>query len=55
MVLAMGDVVAIHCTWDNDTGKELTFGFEMCVAFAQFVDDENIGGWNCNKGEWGPL
>ena len=47
-----GDKVHVHCEWNNDTGHDLLFGSEMCVAFGQFVDDENKGNWACDHGEW---
>lgn len=52
MVLNQGDKVAVHCEWDNDTGRTLNFGFEMCVAFGQYVDDGNLGNWACDNGHW---
>jgi hypothetical protein len=53
MVLSPGDKVSIGCTWNNDTGHVLGFGFEMCVAFGQFVDDQGLGNWACDDGHWG--
>jgi hypothetical protein len=52
MVLNAGDKVDIECNWDNDTGRVLGFGFEMCLAFGQFVDDGNMGNWACDNGSW---
>ena len=53
LVLDPGDKVAVHCEWNNTSGHELNFGFEMCVAFGQFVDDQNAGNWECDNGQWG--
>jgi hypothetical protein len=52
MVVNPGDKIAVHCEWDNTTDHDLTFGPEMCVAFGQFVDDQNRGNWACDKGQW---
>jgi len=53
LVVKAGDKLAVHCEWDNDTGRMLSFGFEMCLSFAMTVDDENLGSWQCNQGVWG--
>jgi hypothetical protein len=53
LVLNTGDALDVHCEWDNDTGHDLTFGFEMCVGFGATVDDNNTGSWDCNAGSWG--
>jgi hypothetical protein len=50
-VLHAGDTIDVECTWNNDTGHELVFGFEMCVAFGRVVDDNRA--WD--NGEWGPF
>jgi hypothetical protein len=47
-----GDKVKVHCEWDNDTGRELSFGQEMCLAFGQTIDDDGIGNVACDAGEW---
>jgi len=47
-----GDKVNVHCEWNNDTGRVLDFGFEMCVAYGQFVDDTEMGSWACDGGHW---
>jgi hypothetical protein len=47
-----GDQLDVECTWNNDEGRVLPFGFEMCVVFAQFVDDQGIGSWACDNGQW---
>jgi hypothetical protein len=52
-VLSPGDQVNVHCTWNNDTPNVLTFGFEMCLAFGQFIDDARTGNWGCDNGRWG--
>ncbi len=52
MLLSTGDKVEVHCEWNNDTGRVLGFGFEMCVAFGQFVDDTGMGNWACDNGFW---
>ena len=52
MVVSAGDKVDVHCEWDNDTGRELSFGFEMCVSFSQFVDDQGLGNVACDGGNW---
>ncbi len=31
----------------------LGFGFEMCIASGQFIDDTRGGNWACDKGRWG--
>ncbi|HWE30481.1 MAG TPA: hypothetical protein VHB97_20885, partial [Polyangia bacterium] len=55
MVLAKGDSLNVHCEWDNTTSSDMTFGIEMCVSFAQFVDDNNTGNVACDGGHWGPF
>lgn len=52
ITLSPGDKVDVRCEWNNDTGRVLPFGFEMCVAFGQFVDDQGIGSWACDGGNW---
>jgi hypothetical protein len=52
LVLHPGDEVDTTCTWNNDTGHPLLFGFEMCVTFGQFIDDKNEGSWACDAGHW---
>ncbi len=47
-----GDRIKVNCQWNNDTGKPLTFGPEMCVFFAQTVDNEGQGNWACDRDEW---
>lgn len=51
-VLNPGDELDIECNWNNDTGRNLPFGFEMCVAFGQFVDDTNMGNIACDGDHW---
>jgi hypothetical protein len=55
MILKPGDAIDVSCTWNNNEGRVLNFGFEMCVAFGQFVDDKNIGNIACNAGQWIPF
>jgi hypothetical protein len=51
-VVHAGDSVDIECDYVNNTGMDLPFGFEMCVMFGQFVDDNNTGGRACDQGNW---
>jgi hypothetical protein len=53
LVLAGGDKLNVHCEWNNTTSSPMTFGIEMCVAFAQFVDDALTGNVECDAGHWG--
>jgi len=53
MVFAAGDQVNVHCEWNNTTSDTLVFGNEMCVFFAETIDDQNIGNVDCNNGDWG--
>lgn len=48
-----GDRLQVHCDWNNTTGKPMTFGMEMCVAFGMTVDTAAEGNIACDKGEWG--
>jgi hypothetical protein len=50
---AVGDQVHVHCDWENDTTKSLTFGIEMCVFFAATVDANGTGNLACDSGAWG--
>lgn len=50
-----GDKVDVTCSWNNTETHSLPFGFEMCVAFGQTVDDGNVGSWACDHGSWGPF
>lgn len=52
MLLKAGDQVKVHCEWDNTTEKPLTFGMEMCVAFASTINSENRDNIACDNGEW---
>jgi hypothetical protein len=47
-----GDQIKVHCAWRNDTASDLTFGIEMCVFFAQTVDDTRTGNIACDGGQW---
>ncbi len=51
-VINPGDAIDVSCEWNNDADRVLPFGFEMCVAFSQFVDDQGLGGWACDHGSW---
>jgi len=52
LLINPGDTLDVECTWNNDEGRVLPFGFEMCVVFAQFVDDTGVGSWACDDGHW---
>jgi hypothetical protein len=52
MILHDGDKIDVACTWNNTSGRQLGFGFEMCVAFGQYVDDEHQGNWAWDNGSW---
>jgi hypothetical protein len=52
MLLTKGDQINVHCEWNNTTGSELTFGIEMCVFFAQTIDDTHKGSLACDGGIW---
>lgn len=51
--LKTGDEIKVHCDFANDTGKDLTFGIEMCVLFAETVDTKSLGNLACDQGSWG--
>jgi hypothetical protein len=51
-VFKPGDSIDVECEWNNDEGRVLPFGFEMCVAFGQYIDDEAQGNWACDNGNW---
>jgi hypothetical protein len=53
LVVQPGDKVHVHCDWDNTAGRTLDFGFEMCVAFGETVDDQGLGNIACDGGDWG--
>ena len=53
LLFAAGDKLHVHCEYDNTGSTDLTFGLEMCVAFAQFVDAANLGNLACDAGHWG--
>jgi hypothetical protein len=55
MMISAGDSFDIHCEWNNDSGKTLDFGFEMCLTFASTVDTEQVGNRACDGGVWGPF
>ncbi len=52
LLISPGDTLDVECTWNNDEDRVLPFGFEMCVVFAQFVDDSGVGSWACDDGHW---
>ena len=52
LIVQPGDTVDVKCQWENTTDHDLLFGPEMCVAFGQFVDDQNKGNWACDGGSW---
>lgn len=54
-MLHKGDQIKLHCDYNNTTSAPLTFGQEMCVAFAQTVDDAGVGNMACDSGQWGPF
>lgn len=47
-----GDQIDVSCTWNNDEGRNLPFGFEMCVVFGQFVDEAGLGSKACDNAHW---
>ncbi len=53
--LNTGDALSVHCEWNNTTQKTLTFGFEMCVGFGQYVDTQGLGNlvWDAPGMNWG--
>jgi hypothetical protein len=55
MVVNAGDKMQVHCEWNNDTDRTLSFGFEMCVAFGMTIDEQGYGSLACNRGTWGPF
>ena len=52
LMLAKGDSLDVHCEWNNTTSSNMTFGIEMCVGFAEFVDDTGAGNLACDHGNW---
>jgi hypothetical protein len=52
LVIKAGDQIDVSCEWNNTENRVLPFGFEMCVAFGQFIDDQGLGGWACDHGGW---
>ncbi len=47
-----GDEIRVRCEYDNTTGKELSFGQEMCLAFGMTIDADGIGNVACDGGKW---
>jgi len=52
LMIHKGDQMKVHCIWNNNTPNDLTFGIEMCVFFAQTVDDTGLGSLACDAGNW---
>jgi hypothetical protein len=52
LVLEKDEEIKVRCEYNNDTGKDLTFGLEMCVAFGQTINAEMANNIACDKGEW---
>lgn len=53
LVVKAGDLINVHCEWNNPTAEDLTFGIEMCVGFASTIDDGGVGNIACDNGSWG--
>ena len=53
LMLSKGDVMHVHCEYDNTTASDITFGVEMCVGFANTIDDTGLGNIECDSGDWG--
>ncbi len=53
LILNAGDVMHVHCEYDNTTSSDITFGTEMCVGFSMTIDDQNLGDLDCDGGNWG--
>jgi hypothetical protein len=51
-MIKAGDTVDVSCTWNNTESGPLLFGFEMCVAFGQFIDEQGFGSRACDHGSW---
>ena len=54
-VFATGDTVDVQCNWNNTSSKNLKFGDEMCVFFAQTIDTEGRGNIACDGSAWVPF
>jgi hypothetical protein len=52
LLFSIGDTVDVQCNWNNTTSAPLPFGDEMCVFFAQTVDDTGLGNLACDDGSW---
>lgn len=52
LMFAKGDTLNVHCEWDNTTSRQMGFGLEMCVGFAEFIDDAGLGNRACDGGRW---
>ncbi len=53
LLISKGDVMHVHCEYDNTTPNDITFGVEMCVGFATTIDDAGLGNKDCDNGTWG--
>jgi copper type II ascorbate-dependent monooxygenase-like protein len=53
LMINAGDVMHVHCEYNNTTPNDITFGTEMCVGFATTIDDSGMGNVQCNGGVWG--
>lgn len=52
LMFRKGDKIKLSCWWNNDTGKPLVFGPEMCVFSTQTVDDVGQGNWAWDGDQW---
>jgi len=52
-VFHAGDRIDVQCDWLNTTSDHLFFGKEMCVFFAQTIDDTGQGNLLCDADTWG--
>jgi len=51
-MLHQGDAIDVQCNWNNTTTGDLSFGLEMCVFFAETIDDQGYGNRDCDNGGW---
>jgi hypothetical protein len=54
-VFHTGDQVNVQCDWNNTTSSDLFFGKEMCVFYAQTIDDVGQGNLLCDADSWGTI
>jgi len=52
LLFQKGDKIRVSCSYNNDTGKPLGFGPEMCVFSTQTIDDVGQGNWAWEGREW---